>query len=145
MGHMSKALIGCTVCHLIYLNVFVLVKTSGAETKEAACFWTSEFYWLCNICCNMCVLLRFSVCYVWIAAMYCVWVCVFWKDRSTMMVYESTHRSKLFKFKFLGSSVAGGVCERRCRLQPMVCILMCVFTCIRIHSNSLRLNKVKKN
>lgn len=62
-----------------------------------------------------------------------------------MMVYESTHRSKLFKFKFLGSSVAGGVCERRCRLQPMVCILMCVFTCIRIHSNSLRLNKVKKN
>lgn len=65
-----------------------------------------------------------------------LWVCVCWKDSSTMMAYESWHRSKPFKFKcyiFLGSSVAGGMCERRCRLQPMVCILMWRRVCVYVH------------
>lgn len=65
-GHMSKALICGTVCHLMSLNVLVLVKASRAETKETASIQATEFYWLCNVSPNMCVF----VCMCWLCV-YC--------------------------------------------------------------------------
>lgn len=41
---MSMALTCWTVSHLMYLNVFVLVKAGGADTREAASIWAAGFY-----------------------------------------------------------------------------------------------------